>query len=58
MALPVVHINIWQARDEKLQLLLIEDLDQLGWDDVVEACDAAVLAKEEFDFTTSYGVGC
>lgn len=42
VALPVVNVDVGQTRDEQLELLLVEDRDELGGDDVVEAC--AVLA--------------
>ena len=37
VALPVIYVNIWQTRDEKLQLLFVEDGDELGRDDLVKA---------------------
>ena len=37
MIFPIVDIDIGQARDEQLKLLLVEDRDQLRRDNVVEA---------------------
>jgi len=37
VALPVIEINIRQAGDEMLKLLLVEDGNELGWNDVVES---------------------
>lgn len=37
VALPVIHVDIGQTRDEKLELLLVEDGDEVLGDDVVEA---------------------
>ncbi len=37
VALPVVHVNVRQARDEQLELLLREDGDEILRDDVMEA---------------------
>ena len=37
VALPVVNIDIWQTGNQKFQLLLVEDRDQLCRDNVVEA---------------------
>ena len=37
VALPVVHVDIGQTRDEQLQLLLVEDRDKFSWDDLVES---------------------
>lgn len=35
--LEVVEVNVWQARNEQLQLLRREDADELGWHQLVEA---------------------
>ena len=35
--LPVVHIDICDTADEQLELALVEDIDQVGWDELVEA---------------------
>lgn len=37
MALPIVDIDIRKTGDEELQLLLVEDCDQLGGNNVMEA---------------------
>jgi hypothetical protein len=37
VALPVIHVNVWQARDEKFKLLLVEDGNEVRGDDVMEA---------------------
>jgi hypothetical protein len=34
---PVVDVNVWKTRDEELEFLLIEDCDEFGGDDFVEA---------------------
>ena len=39
VALPVIDINIGQTGDQQLQLLLIENGDKLGRDDIMEACE-------------------
>jgi hypothetical protein len=36
IVLPVVNIDIWETRDEELELLLIEDRDEVCLDDVME----------------------
>ncbi len=36
--LPVVDVDVRQTRDEKLELLLVEDSNKLGRYDLVEAC--------------------
>lgn len=38
IALPVVDVDLWETGDEELQFLLIEDSDELGGNDLVEAC--------------------
>jgi hypothetical protein len=38
VVLPVVNVDVWQTRNQKLKLLLIEDRDELSRDDVMEAC--------------------
>jgi hypothetical protein len=35
--LPVVDIDISDTADEQLKLALVEDVDQVGWDELVEA---------------------
>lgn len=37
VASPVVNVNVGKARNQKLQFLLIEDRDQLCWDNFVES---------------------
>lgn len=36
IVLPVIHVNFGQAGDQQLQLLLIEDRNELGRDNIVE----------------------
>ena len=42
VGLEVVNVNGGQARDEQLQLLLVEDGDEVFGDDVIEALQEAV----------------
>ena len=37
MILPVIDVDVWQTRDEELELLFVEDCDQLWRDNVMEA---------------------
>jgi hypothetical protein len=37
VALPVIYIDVWQTRDQKLKLLLGEDGNEVLGDDVMEA---------------------
>jgi hypothetical protein len=37
VVLPIIHVNIWKARDQKLQLLLVEDRNQLCRYNIMEA---------------------
>lgn len=39
VVLPVVDVNFRHSGDEKLKLAFIKDGDEVGGDDVVEACD-------------------
>lgn len=43
--LPIVDVDFGKTRDEKLQFLLVEDGDQFGWNDIMETCKIAWLAK-------------
>jgi hypothetical protein len=36
VALPVIHVDLRQAGDQKLQFLFIEDCNELGRNDIVE----------------------
>lgn len=37
--LPVFHINIRNTTNEQFQLACVEDIDKIGRDQLVEACD-------------------
>ena len=39
---PVVDVDVGEAGDEELEFLFVEDGDQPGWNDVVEACVESV----------------
>ena len=49
VALPVVHVNVRQARDEQLQLLFVEDGNEVGRNDFVEACAVLATARNSLD---------
>jgi len=38
VGLPVIYIDLWETGDEKLELLLIKDGDELSRNDFMEAC--------------------
>ena len=40
--LPIVHVDIRETRDEKLELLLVEDGNELRWDNIMEPFGALV----------------
>jgi hypothetical protein len=42
MLLPVVDIDVCYATDEQLELTLIEDVDEVGRDELVEALNKGV----------------
>ena len=35
---PVLDVDVRKTGDEELELLLVEDGDEVCWDDVMEAC--------------------
>lgn len=39
IALPIIYIDIWKARDQELEFLLVEDGDKLRGDNIMESCD-------------------
>jgi len=42
MFLPVVDINVCYTTDEQLQFTLVEDVDQVGWDELMESSNEGV----------------
>lgn len=40
--LPVVDVNVGNTTDEELELALVEDIDEVGWNELVEASDEGV----------------
>ena len=42
MLFPVLDINVGNAANEKLEFALIEDVDQVGRDQLVEASDESI----------------
>ena len=42
MLLPVLDVDVGDTADEQLELSLVEDIDEIGRDEFVEACDEGV----------------
>lgn len=38
VVLPFIHVDLGQTGDQKLELLLVEDGNQIRWNDFMEAC--------------------
>lgn len=43
----ILNINIWQSRDQQLQLLLIEDGNQALWNYVIEALQESIKSAQK-----------
>lgn len=50
VVLPVVHIDVWQTRDEELELLFVENGNKFCWDNFVETYKASKVSMRDWTY--------